>query len=253
MVDVRSTAYTQTVAARTADLLGQALVGVYLHGSAVLGGFMPSRSDIDLLVITTGPLDHDPKQQLRDALAPLALPCPATGLELSVVTRTTTLNPTTAPAFELHLATSHDTIRVVDGLDRPGDPDLLLHFAVCRDHAMTVGNGPAPAAVFGPVPRGWLLAGLVRELEWAEHHGTIEYRVLNACRAWRFAAEGAWCSKLDGGRWAHDRMEDPSVVDIALDRQQGRSDLVADPTNVSALVQHVLRQLHDEQLRGRQT
>ena len=246
-MDARSTAYTQTVAARTADLLGHALVGVYLHGSAVLGGYAPSRSDIDLLVVTTGPLDHDPKQQLCHELAAPALPCPATGLELSIVTRDTTLNPTPSPAFELHLTTGQDTTRIVDGLDHRGDPDLLLHFAVCRDHAGTISSGPPPPTVFAPVPRGWLLAGLVRELEWAERHGTIEYRVLNSCRAWRFAAEGVLCSKLDGGRWAHDRLDDPSVVDIALDRQQGRSDLVPDQTKVSALVQHVLRRLRDEQ------
>lgn len=61
------------------------------------------------------------------------------------------------------------------------------------------------------------------------------------------------CSKLDGGRWAHDRLDDPSVVNIALDRQQGRSDLIPDETKASALVQHALRQLHREQGRERQT
>jgi len=78
-MDTRSAAYIQTVAARTADLLGQALVGVYLHGSAVLGGFIPRRSDIDLLVVTTGPLDNDLRQQVCQALAPSALLCPAAG------------------------------------------------------------------------------------------------------------------------------------------------------------------------------
>ncbi|WP_080039080.1 aminoglycoside adenylyltransferase domain-containing protein [[Actinomadura] parvosata] len=30
--------------------------------------------------------------------------------------------------------------------------------------------------------------------------------MLHACRAWRFAAEGALVSKIDGGRWALHRL-----------------------------------------------
>ena len=32
-------------------LLGQNLLGIYLHGSLALGGFQPSRSDIDVIVV----------------------------------------------------------------------------------------------------------------------------------------------------------------------------------------------------------
>ncbi len=33
-------------------LLGQNLLGIYLHGSLALGGFQPGRSDIDVIVVT---------------------------------------------------------------------------------------------------------------------------------------------------------------------------------------------------------
>ena len=40
------------VAARVAELLGDDLVGIYLHGSFALGCGNPNRSDLDLLVVT---------------------------------------------------------------------------------------------------------------------------------------------------------------------------------------------------------
>ncbi len=33
-------------------LLGHDLLGIYLHGSLALGGFHPTRSDIDVVVLT---------------------------------------------------------------------------------------------------------------------------------------------------------------------------------------------------------
>jgi hypothetical protein len=165
-LDTNSAGYVRAVAEGTAAVLGRALVGTYLHGSAVLGGFAPARSDLDLLTVTTGPLDTPTKQQLATALAPHALPCPAVrGLELSGVTRTTTLAPTPTPPFELHLATSNQTTRVVDGRGHPGDPDLLLQLrGLPRPRppphrtptAAGVRADPTPLAAGGPGQRAGL-------------------------------------------------------------------------------------------------
>jgi hypothetical protein len=244
MLDTHSADYVQTLTERSTTILHRALVGTYLHGSAVLGGFDPTRSDIDLLVVTSGPLDAPTKQQLATTLSPQALPCPTVrGLELSVVTRTTTLAPSSTPPFELHLATSDSTTRVVDGQGHPGDPNLLLHFAVCRDHGHPLA-GPPPHQVFAPIPRRWVLQGLARELAWAQHHASVEYRMLNACRAWRFADENLLCSKLDGGRWARTRVDDPAVIDLAIARQQGQPVQPPNESAVTAFVQQVLDRLH---------
>jgi hypothetical protein len=246
MLDTHSADYLHIVAMRTATILHPALVGTYLHGSAVLGGFAPTRSDLDLLTVTAGPLDAPTKQQLATALAPQALPCPAVrGLELSVVTRTTTLAPLPAPPFELHLATSNQTTRMVDGHGHPGDPDLVLHFAVCRDHGHPLA-GPPPRQVFAPIPRRWLLQGLARELTWAQHHAPVDYQVLNACRAWRFAQENLLCSKLDGGQWARSRLDDPAVIELAIARQQGQPAQPPSESAVTAFVQDILQRLHDQ-------
>ena len=216
-------AYLTRVSDRTATALGDSLVGVYLHGSAVLGGFALERSDLDLLVVVSGPLGAATKRRLAAELSPRAMPCPAArGLELSVVTRATTLEPTPEPPFELHLGTGGHggAPRVVDGVAHPGDPDLPLHFAVCRQHGRAL-FGPPPRRLFAPVPRVWLLGAMARDLAWAREQAPVEYQVLNACRAWRFAEEDVLCSKLDGGRWARGRLDDPVLVDVAIARQTG--------------------------------
>jgi hypothetical protein len=142
-VDSQSAGYVDAVASRLAAVLGPRLVGVYVHGSAVLGGFSRARSDIDLLAVTTTGLAKAANHQITAALSPRALPCPAVGLEFSVVTRASAQAPVPAPAFELHLATGPGRrMRVVDGRDHPGDSDLLMHFAVCRDHGRRIATGP---------------------------------------------------------------------------------------------------------------
>jgi streptomycin 3"-adenylyltransferase len=247
--------YLDRLADRAGAVLGDWLIGVLLHGSAVLGGFDHERSDLDLLVVVSGPLDAEMKRRLAAELSPEAMPCPAArGLELSAVTAGTALGPSPEPPFELHLATDGQTgaFRVVDGAGHPGDSDLPLHFAVCRQtgHPLT---GPQPRELFGPVPRAWLLRAMKRDLEWARQQAPAEYQVLNACRAWRFAEEDLHCSKLDGGRWARGRLDDPAVVDAAIARQsRGGSPSPPDPPDppdpldaaaVSALLDRVVARL----------
>jgi Domain of unknown function (DUF4111) len=245
-------AYLDQLADRATAVLGDSLIGVDLHGSAVLGGFDRERSDLDLLMVVSGPLGAAMKRRLAAELSPEAMPCPAArGLELSVVTAATALAPSPKPPFELHLAIDGQTgvLRVVDGAGHPGDPDLPLHFAVCGQHGHPL-SGPQPRELFAPVPRAWLLRAMGRDLAWARQHAPVEYQVLNACRAWRFADEDLLCSKLDGGRWARGRLQDPAVVDAAIARQsRGGSPSPPDPPDrldaaaVSALLDRVVARL----------
>ena len=214
--------YALNVASATAAVLGSQLAGVYLHGSAVLGGFDHRRSDVDVLAVCDGPMTAAQQSAVAEALSEPRLPCPARGLELSVVTLQAARNPTAEPLFELHLATAPDHAKVIDGHQRGGDPDLVLHFAVSRTAGRLLGPGLPAAEVFGPVADDLVVAQLAAELRWAAEHAPGEYAVLNACRAWRFAADGALVSKIDGGGWALGRVQDPGreLVQIALDQQR---------------------------------
>jgi hypothetical protein len=149
-------AYLEKVAAGLARALGPVLTGLYLHGSAALGGWSAGTSDVDLLGVVARPLGRRAKQQVAARLLHPALACPAAGgLELSLVTAAVAADPPRLPPFELHVTTDPPVAGPFGG---PGttDPDLLLYFAVCRRSGLAVA-GPPPEEVFAEPPREWLL------------------------------------------------------------------------------------------------
>ena len=197
----------------------------------MLGGWRPDRSDIDVLVLVDRPLTSAEKALLADAWSEESLPCPGVGLELSVVRREAVLRPTSRPPFELHVTTAAHDRKVVDGAGHPGDPDLVLHFAVCHRLGFTL---------FPEVPRPLVVAQLCDELEWAVARAPTTYAVLNACRAWRYAVDGSLVSKVEGGHWAEERLAEPelALVRAATALQSGES---AVPVDASAARTFTLR------------
>lgn len=241
LIDSKSEQYVFAVTDGLRRVLGDALAGVYLHGSAALGDFQTAgddRSDIDVLAVVSRSLTRNEKYTIAHALSPEALPCPAESLELDIVTLDSARHSEREPRFELHMVSaSRNDDKVVDGARRDGNTDLLMHVAVCREHARAL-LGPPPPELFAPIPRTWLVEAFVEELNWAEKHASPAYQILNACRAWRYAAEGVLCSKTSGGEWAQLRYGDPSVIHAALAlRRGGRHTLHEMP--VRSLVEHV--------------
>jgi streptomycin 3"-adenylyltransferase len=209
--------YLEELVDRLRRILDAKLVGVYLHGSAALGDFAASRSDIDAIAVVSGGLSDQERARLRDELKPAALSCPATGLEFHVVAASTLADVTGAPLFELHIAidTKSGMERFVDGSGRDGDPDLVMHYAASKARGVTL-LGPPASDVFPDVPRDVVLRALRDELEWGTEHASTTYQVLNAARAWRFVETGEIVSKTEGGTWARSRVDDPAVIDAAL-------------------------------------
>jgi hypothetical protein len=155
------------------------------------------------------------------------LPWPGVGLELSVVRRETVSQPTSRPSFELHVTTAVHDRKVVDGHGHPGDPNLVLHFAVCHRLGFTL---------FAEAPHPLVLAQFSDELTWAVDHAASEYAVLNACRAWRYAVDGSLVSKLEGGVWAEERLSgsELTLVRLATAVQAGESTVPIDPNAARA-------------------
>ncbi|HEY3734272.1 MAG TPA: aminoglycoside adenylyltransferase domain-containing protein [Streptosporangiaceae bacterium] len=242
-MDTRSERYALDVASALEALSGPRLVGVYLHGSAVLGGFDARRSDVDVLAVHDGPMTAGRQSAVAVALSEQQLRCPARGLELSIVTSESVRHPTARPPFELHLTTAPQDTKTVDGHGHAGDPDLVLHLAVCRQAGRPLGSSRPAAEVFGPVADDLVLAQLAAELRWGTGHAPAEYAVLNACRAWRFATDGALVSKIDGGRWALGRVppRDRQLIETALDRQRCGPAATPDPLAVERFVRKILR------------
>jgi len=224
-------------------VIGPELVGAYLHGSAVLGGFDPRRSDLDIVAASRRALSDEDLRNLADRLG--AGSYPANGLEFTLLTADEASQPQMpAPRFQLHRTTAgwDRHAKVVDGRTREGDPDLVLHLFVARDHGRAL-VGPPARDVFGEVPRSAVIAAMKNELAWASAHAPREYLVLTACRAWFFHALDRVASKVEAGRWAAGRYERPDVIEAALVRQTGAGAPDIADAESERLVTHVERVL----------
>ena len=129
-------------AERSAEILGENLVGVYLHGSAAMGCYNPAKSDLDLIVVTGESPDDDCKRAYMDMVMEIhallsGKDAGHSGIEMSIVRRNV-CNPFVYPTpFELHFSAMHqewyrrdpeDYIRKMKGTDK----DLAAHFTVIR-------------------------------------------------------------------------------------------------------------------------
>ena len=217
-------------------------VGVYAGGSYALGGYEHGRSDLDVAVVTPGPVAPAVKERLVDLLRHESLPCPARGLELVVYSLPAAAAVDVAPAFELNL---NSGAGMDFRLDRAPDPAeghwFAIDRAILRRHGVAL-SGPAPDLVFGPIPRRSLLAVLADSLRWHAMEGASpEEAVLNACRALRFALTDEWSSKASAGVWALDHVADRGIVRAALAARSGGETPAADEAR--AFVDGVLARL----------
>jgi Domain of unknown function (DUF4111) len=223
-------AYATQLAGDLDGLLGGALTAAYLHGSAALGGWLADRSDVDILFVVADELadqaaqaGNDPLTAVGCLLARSGARCPGRGLECTIVTISQAARPAKPWPFVMHAGFGDSGQTLVRGDSRPGDPDLLMHYAVCRVAAITVA-GPPPVAVIGAVPRPQILAYLAGELGWGLANVPESYAVLNACRALVYLNDGRIVSKIAGGLTALDRgIGPPGLVRRALDQQQARA------------------------------
>ena len=53
------------------DILGEALTGVYLHGSLAMGCFNPEKSDIDLILVIDRDVTDQQKRQFMETVVEL--------------------------------------------------------------------------------------------------------------------------------------------------------------------------------------
>jgi streptomycin 3"-adenylyltransferase len=199
-------------------IVGDPLVGIYLHGSLAMGCFNPARSDVDLLAVTRGLLPSAAKRGLVALLLELSgQPAP---LEISFLAHAH-LHPWRHPApFDLHYSEDWRTPweRAQANGDWGGllaadacDADLAGHVTVVRSRGIVL-CGPPIAEVFPPVPRQDYLASVLADVLSPEFGldaapgssapADPVYVVLNACRTLAYLATGRVLSKEEGGRWA---------------------------------------------------
>jgi predicted nucleotidyltransferase len=191
-----------------AEVLGDDLVGAYVHGSLALGCFNEARSDVDLIAVTARQLTDDERYAVADLF--LRISARPYGLEAHVVT-TDQLRPWRyPPPYDFHYGESHRERLALDpeaALERPaqGDPDLAAHFDVVQARGAAL-LGPPAAELFPEVPRADLEDALRRDLQWCRSVRSALYGVLSPCRVWAALATGELHSKASGASWALPRL-----------------------------------------------
>ena len=141
----RVVAYARALTGQLMAVPDGVLQAAYLHGSAALGGWVPGRSDVDLLFVAADGVSSAAVKRIGEVLGEGAGSCPGRELECSVVTVAQARQPAPPWPFELHVtARPGSPGRIVrPGRRSPGAPDLLMHYAVCRAAAGRAAPGPA--------------------------------------------------------------------------------------------------------------
>lgn len=234
--------YVHQLVERLHSICGTNLTGVYLHGSAALGGWTAAKSDVDVLAVVSRSPGAGAKALVAATLTEDAPAAPGAGLEFSLVTASSLKRVGVRPPFELHVATGPDA-KVVDGDGHPGDADLVLHYAVCRERGVAL-FGPPAEEVFPEVSGEMVLSGLGAELAWAGREAPVRYQVLNAFRAWAYAEDGVLLSKLEAVDWARERGRFASLAEAAWAAQAGGAE-PEDADDVPRLLQAAMEALNE--------
>lgn len=197
--------------------LGDAFVGLYLHGSLAYGDFAPTRSDIDFLVVTKDELDDDVITRLKTMHARLAT---------SDMKWATVLEGSYIPAQALRRYDTahchHPALRVDGSFDIDGHgSEWVIQRYIIRAKGIVVA-GPPPQTLIDPITPEQLrgaAAGILFEW-WAPQltdHSRVRnseyqaYAVLTMCRALytlHFATvvskpvAAHWAQQVEGGRWS---------------------------------------------------
>lgn len=201
--------------------LGDAALGMYLHGSGANGAFKPA-SDLDVLVVTSRSLDGLERHALVAGL--LAISGPRAGgrrsLELTVVVQSQ-IRPWRYPPQADFLY--GDWLRAEIEANGPPQPEVMPNLAIEIPQVLACRNtisGPEPEVLLDPVPvsdtvRGSLDAvpSLLSDLR--EDTRNV---VLTLCRIWATVATGQVISKEAAAMWALERLphRDRPVLEHAL-------------------------------------
>lgn len=188
------------------QVLGENLIGVYLHGSLAFNCFNPDTSDVDFLVVVRDRLDAATKRRIAKALIELSRDAPKKGLEMSIVTRASLRDFRYPTPYELHFGNEWIRRYEADEVDLEAertDPDLAAHLTVVRERGVRLVGAPIEE-VFLPIPRHAYLRSIANDAAYASRNLVSDpvYGVLNLCRVLAFIHDGVITSKAEGGEWA---------------------------------------------------
>ena len=189
------------------DVLKEDLVGVYLHGSAVLGGLRP-RSDIDVIVVSKRRTSLGEKRRLVELLLALSGWGGSIGrpIELDIVLGSEIRPWRYPPPFDFHfdeLLRKEFERGELEPWPAPTNRDLASVITMALVGETPV-FGPPPTEVFDPVPRRDYVDAILRDTATVDQYLDWDTRnvVLTLPRIWSAIATDDVHSKESAAAWA---------------------------------------------------
>jgi len=219
------TTITEKFTEQSKAILGDNLVGLYLHGSAAMGCYNDEKSDIDLLVVIHNDMSDEEKCRYMDMIVELNSLAPTKGIEMSIVKKSVCMPFVYPTPFELHFSVAHlewyksnpqDYVLKMNGTDK----DLAAHITILYHRGICLW-GEEIHDVFEAVNTNAYFDSIWSDIEYAEED-ILEnpvYIILNLCRVLAFKKEKLILSKQEGGIWglSHVPEKYSSLIQQALD------------------------------------
>ena len=236
---------------QTKAILLDNLVGVYLHGSAVMGCFNPEKSDLDFIIVVKKPLLISVKRSYMELVVQYNGNGPAKGIELSIVLRDV-CSPFVYPTpFDLHFSAGHldwyksdpdGYISKMNGTDK----DLAAHFTIIRKRGRCLYGVPIEE-VFSEVPCSDYMDSIWYDVKDAANEimDNPMYLTLNLARMLAYKEQGLVLSKKEGGEWAINNLPEkyrPVIMD-AMNEYSDNVPVVYDNDLAKQYAEYVIKQI----------
>ena len=230
-------------------VLGGDLLGIYLYGSSVSGGFDPGVSDLDLVAVTSAEVEEMNLADLEQMQLDIVRRNPewTDRLEITYI-GWTTLQSFRTSAGLLAVISPGEPFHVVGDVD-----EWLQNWYLVRETGVTL-YGVAAADVIPPIARVEFVAAVVRYADWLRKRnhndlgpGSLAYAVLSLCRALQTVRTGMHCSKQEAAAWARERMPKWAwLIDAALRCRMSRGATGFDDELTRAAAETFIGLLADE-------
>ncbi len=231
--------------------LGDSLLAVYLHGSAVTGGLRP-RSDLDLLVVINQAMASETRKCLASELMEVSgrYPFDPDGrlpLEVIIFLRSDLAEPLYPARSEfIYGEWLRQNYEAGEGSEPARDPELTLVLAQSWREAKPL-IGPIASELLPKIPESDVrrairdvLPALIATLQ-ADERNVL----LTLARMWRTSVTGEFISKDVAADWAATRLPAEQADILIKAREAYLSGCESDWQNRQQVLQHTVNSLRD--------
>ncbi|HFI0337588.1 TPA: aminoglycoside nucleotidyltransferase ANT(9) [Streptococcus suis] len=200
-----------------AELLDNMLIGVYLYGSAVMGG-LRMNSDVDILVITNQSLSEKTRRNLTNRLMLISGKIgnikDMRPLEVTVINQKDIVPWHFPPKYEfMYGEWLREQFEKGEIPESTYDPDLAILLAQLRKNSINL-LGPKATEVIEPVPMTDIRKAIKESLPGliASINGDERNVILTLARMWLTASTGEIRSKDLAAEWAIPQLPDEHAI-----------------------------------------